>query len=102
MSASCGPFGDGRPPPSKLPPRVADILYARRMSGSVTITRRETAGTRSATAWAWIDAGELGVWHVRSEEGSPLVRLAGADAPRLTADIAAAWAQAAPAAEAPA
>jgi hypothetical protein len=85
-------------PPECVPPQAGDILYARRESGAVTITMRDTAGTRSAAKWAWIEAGDLGFWRVVTDGDSPLVRLVAAAAGDVAGEIEAAWAQAAPAA----
>ncbi|MEA2151555.1 MAG: hypothetical protein QOD69_3385 [Solirubrobacteraceae bacterium] len=85
-------------PPDCVPPRAGDILYARRASGSVTITMRDTAGTRSAETWSWIEAGDVGFWRVVSDGDSPLVRLVAAAAGDVAEEIAAAWARAVPAA----
>jgi hypothetical protein len=85
------------PPPDCVPPRAGDILYARRESGSATITMRDTAGTRSAEKWSWIEAGEFGLWRVVTDGDSPLVRLVAAAAGELAGEIEAAWARAVPA-----
>ncbi len=88
-------------PPSCVPARAADILYARRSSGSVTITARDRSGTRSAEKWSWVDAGELGFWRVVPDGDGPILRLVGARAEPLGAEIEAAWAAVAQAAPSP-
>ena len=82
-------------PPDCVPPRAADILYARRESGSVTITARDASGTRSREKWSWIESGELGLWRVETDGDSPLVRLVATGAGGLADEIEAAWAGAA-------
>jgi hypothetical protein len=84
----------GEQSPAGVPQRAAEILYARRFSGSATITARDGAGTRSAERWSWLDAGELGFWRVRSDGDAPIVRLVAADAGALRDEVASAWAAA--------
>ncbi len=69
MTLTIAAFEAGDEPPDCVPGGAADILYARRSSGSVTITSRDRTGTRSAEKWSWIDAGELGLWRVEADGG---------------------------------
>ncbi len=76
--------------PGCVPARAANILYARRESGAVTISSRDRGGTRSAQKWVWIDAGEAGLWRVHTDD-SPLVRMVTADPAQLCDEIDTAW-----------
>ncbi len=94
MTLGADAVARGDSPPECVPPRAAEILYARRSSGSVTISARDRAGTRSAEKWSWLEAGELGFWRVRAEGDAPLVRLVAAQPGELAGEIEAAWARA--------
>ena len=94
MTQAIAALEAGDEPPECVPSGAADILYARRSSGSVTITTRDRSGTRSAEKWSWIDAGELGHWRVEAESDSPIVRLVAGDRDAVTSEIEAAWARA--------
>jgi hypothetical protein len=78
-------------PPRCVPQRAADLLYARRSSGSVTMTSRDRSGTRSAEKWSWIDAGDLGLWRVVTDGDGPILRLVAAGADDLEREIDGAW-----------
>ena len=77
--------------PVGVPPAAADILHARIASGSVAITSRDRVGTRSAEKWAWIDAGDVGLWRVRTSADSPMVTFLPAETVSLAAEIDYAW-----------
>ena len=94
MTRAIAAFEAGDEPPEFVPGGAADILYARRSSGSVTITTRDPTGTRSAEKWSWIDAGELGLWRVEADPDSPIVRLEAGAGDAVASEIEAAWARA--------
>lgn len=80
--------------PDCVPARAFDVLYARRASGSATITTRDVTGTRSAEKWSWIEAGDVGLWRVVTDGDSPLAALVAAGAGEVADEIEAAWARA--------
>lgn len=83
----------GNAAPRDVPTGAADVLYARRSSGTVSIAARDRDGARVAGSWTWVDAGELGFWQVRGHDrDDSYVSLLAAD-PQVVADeIQAAWA----------
>lgn len=91
MSVTTAAIAANEEPPGCVPDRAADILFAQRSSGSVTITSRDRGGTRSAEKWSWIDAGDLGVWRVEADGDGPILRLLRADPDQLTREIGSAW-----------
>src|SRR5262249_48722823 len=91
MTLTLAAVGKGEDPPSCVPARAADILYARRSSGSVTTGARARSGVRSASKWSWVDAGDLGLWRVEPDGEGPLLPLVPAVADDLAGEIAAVW-----------
>jgi len=94
MTLTLEAVGRGADPPGCVPGKAADVLYARSSSGTVTITSRDRSGTRSSEKWAWVDAGDLGLWRVVPDGEGPMLRLAATGADDLRNEIDAAWLQA--------
>lgn len=83
-----------KPAPRDVPAGAADVLYARRSSGSVSISARARDGARIIGSWTWIDAGDLGFWKVAGvgNDDSYVSMLAISPA-ELIAELGDAWAE---------
>ncbi len=81
----------GRDAPADMPGRVADLLFARLASGSITFSARDRDGGRAAGVWTWIDAGQLGFWQLFIDQGQAAVRLVPTSAEAFASAVRAAW-----------
>lgn len=87
--------GNREPVSDALPELLREVLFARVGSSSVTLTSGVgDDGTREVSRWAWIDAGDLGLWLVRGAADDPIIELSPVSGTALRDEIEAAWTQA--------